>query len=101
MPDAILNGHKHHWEEAGAGAPLVMVHGAVASSRSFAAHLPALSARLRVIAIDLRGMGRSAHVQATTSDWAADLVALIEHLDAGPVHLYGASLGARLAMRTA
>ncbi|MBV9326719.1 MAG: alpha/beta hydrolase [Chloroflexi bacterium] len=101
MPDAILNGHKHHWEEAGAGEPLIMLHGAASSSRSLVMHLPALAEGLRVLVVDLRGMGRSSHASSMPRDWVADVVALEDHLGLSSAHLYGSSLGARIALRTA
>jgi len=101
MPDLTLNGHKHHFEEAGSGEPLVMLHAALASSKSLLPHLPAVSRRFRVVLVDLRGMGQSARVAAFPADWVADLTALIERLDLAPADVYGASLGARIAMKTA
>jgi pimeloyl-ACP methyl ester carboxylesterase len=102
MPNAILNGCKHHWEESGSGEPLIMLHGAAGSGRAFAAHLPELSKTYRVIAPDLRGMGQSEHVKSIPpSGWVDDVKALIDYLDLGSTHLYGVSLGARIAMRAA
>jgi pimeloyl-ACP methyl ester carboxylesterase len=101
MPDAILNGHKHHWEEAGGGEPLIMIHGATGSSKRLIAHMPGLSKHLRVMMVDLRGLGQSAHVPSLPRDWVKDVVALIEHLGLGSAHLYGSSLGSRVALRTA
>jgi pimeloyl-ACP methyl ester carboxylesterase len=101
MPDATINGHKHHWEEAGSGEPLIMLHGAASSSRSLIQHLPGLSRGLRVLMVDLRGMGQSSHARSLPRDWVADVVGLIEHLGLGTAHLYGSSLGARVVLRTA
>ncbi|HEU0169394.1 MAG TPA: alpha/beta hydrolase [Chloroflexota bacterium] len=101
MPDLTLNGHKHHYEEAGTGEPLVMLHAALASSKSLEQHLAGLAQRFRVVLADLRGMGQSAHVPALPADWVADLIALIERLDLAPATVYGASLGGRIAMKTA
>lgn len=102
MPDAVLNGHTHHWEEAGSGEPLVMLHGAAGSGRTLETHAVALARRFRTITIDMRGMGRSEHVRSIPpTAWIDDLVALIGHLGLGSAHLYGSSLGARVALRTA
>ncbi|MBV9120947.1 MAG: alpha/beta hydrolase [Chloroflexi bacterium] len=101
MPDATLNGHKHHWEEGGSGEPLIMIHGAASSSRSLMMHMPALSKHFRAMMVDLRGLGQSSHVSSLPRDWVADVVALIEHIGAPSAHVYGSSLGARVALRTA
>ncbi len=102
MPDAILNGYAHHWEEAGTGDPLVMLHGAAGSGLTLRSHATALSRSFHTILVDMRGMGRSAHVASIPpSAWIDDLVALLDHLGIGNAHLYGSSLGARVALRTA
>ncbi len=103
MPDATINGHKHHWEEGGTGEPLIMLHGAASSGRGFYQHLPELSKTFRVIIPDMRGMGQSAHVETLDppSAWSDDVEGLIDHLGLGDVHLYGSSLGARVALRVA
>lgn len=102
MPDALLNGHSHHWEDLGRGEPLVMLHGAGSSGSTLMPHARALSRELRAIVVDMRGMGRSEHVLSIPpSAWIDDLVALIAHLGIGSAHVYGSSLGARVALRTA
>lgn len=102
MPDAVLNGFQHHWEEAGSGPPLIMIHGAAASSKSLAAAIAALAAHFRVLAMDLRGMGQSARVTSLPpSAWSDDLGALIDHLGLAKTAIYGTSLGARIALRYA
>jgi len=101
MPEAILNGHKHYWEEGGSGEPLIMIHGAASSSASLLPHLPALAKDFRVLMVDLRGMGRSSHEASLPRNWVADVKALIEHIGVGQAHVYGSSLGSRVALRTA
>lgn len=102
MPDAVINGLKHYWEEAGSGEPLIMIHGAAGSSKTFGPQIAELSQSYRVIAVDLRGMGQSARVSSMEgSAWVDDLAALIEHLGLKNVNIFGASLGARIALRYA
>jgi pimeloyl-ACP methyl ester carboxylesterase len=59
----------------------------------------------RVVALDLRGHGRSDKPHDVSAygleGMAADIVALMDHLDIGRADLMGYSLGARLAARTA
>lgn len=102
MPDAVLNGHTHHWEDLGSGEPLMMLHGAGSSGLTLMPHATALSREFRTIVVDLRGMGRSAHVPSIEpSAWIDDLVALLSHLRLAGAHFYGSSLGSRVAIRTA
>lgn len=84
-------------------APLLMLHGLLYSGRMFEPLLPRLDARLRPIRPDFRGQGRS---EVTRSGYdmdtlAADMIALIEALDLGPVHLLGFSMGGFVALRIA
>jgi pimeloyl-ACP methyl ester carboxylesterase len=52
-----------------------------------------------VILPDQRGTGRTSRALEgyTTQQLAADMVALVEHLDVGPVHVVGASTGGAIA----
>ncbi|MCH0540092.1 alpha/beta hydrolase [Streptomyces sp. MUM 203J] len=88
-----------HYEEAGEGEPLVLVHGSWNDHRSW---LPAIGAGLgegfRVIAYDRRGHGRSEQVpgQGTRRQDEDDLAALIGALGPAPVHVAGNSFGASI-----
>lgn len=84
------------------GAPLLAIHGITSSSRAWAAlarHLP----EMRVIAPDLRGRGRSRELTPSTGmrHHAADLAALLDALDTGPVPVVGHSMGAFVAVALA
>ena len=78
-----------HYQEYGHGEPVVLLHGLGSSSQDWELQLPELSRHYRVILMDIRGHGRSDkprdgyHI-ATFSE---DLLALLEHLQTGPVHL--------------
>lgn len=102
MPDAVLNGHQHHWEEGGSGEPLIMIHGSDTGGKTMMAHMPELSKTFRVIIPDLRGFGQSDREAGLhPSAWIADIKALAEHLNLGKFHLFGISLGSRIVMRFA
>jgi len=102
MPLTTINGCKHFYEDAGQGDVLVLLHGASGSAQSFAPIIPRLAEGFRVIAPDLRAMGRSEHVAAIPpTAWNDDLTDLLDQLGATAVHLYGVSLGSRIAMRMA
>jgi esterase len=90
-------------ELGGTGAPLVVLHGLLGSARNWQSAGVALAERgHRVLAPDLRNHG--------VSPWgddcgyaalAGDVVACLERLALGPVHLVGHSMGGKAAMRLA
>jgi pimeloyl-ACP methyl ester carboxylesterase len=101
MPTTTINGFKHYYEDHGSGEVLVMLHGANSSSATLAQNFPELSQRFRVIAPDMRSMGKSEHVTSLTSPsaWVEDLEALLDQLDIRQAHIFGVSLGSRVGMR--
>lgn len=56
---ADLDGPVHYLDFGGTGPPLVCVHGLSGSALNWLAVAPALAERYRVLAIDLRGFGRT------------------------------------------
>lgn len=83
--------------------PVLLLHGWTGSRRSFAALLPLLPPRFRVVAPDLRGHG-DADKPATGYDLpalAADVVALLDALGIGRTVLVGASSGGYVAQQVA
>ena len=85
-----------HYEDHGAGQPVVLIHGYPLSGRAWDRQVPALlEAGYRVITYDRRGFGASSQ-PATGYDYdtfAADLHALLEHLDLRDAVLAGHSMG--------
>ena len=59
MPDLTLNGVRIHFEESGAGQPLVMLHGLNSDRPFMQGEIRTLSREFRVIALDSRGHGLS------------------------------------------
>ena len=87
-----------------ADVPTVVMAGSLGSTLSmWDPQVPELSARYRVVRYDTRGHGSSPVGDTTCriDDLADDLLALIDRLDVGPVHLVGLSLGGMTAMRLA
>ncbi len=84
------------YEDHGDGPPVVLLHGWPVDSRSWEPQLyPLLAAGHRVITYDRRGFGRSSR-PTTGYDFdtlAADLNAVLEHLDLTDATLVGFSLG--------
>src|SRR5262245_35707642 len=98
---APVNGYEMAYVERGAGVPLILVHGSGVDYRYFANQMEPLSAKYRTIAVSLRryypepwrGEG-----DFSLNQPAADLVAFIRSLGAGPVHLVGHSRGGTTAL---
>jgi non-heme chloroperoxidase len=85
-----------HYEDHGAGQPVVLIHGYPLGGRAWDKQVPALlEAGYRVITYDRRGFGQSSQ-PATGYDYdtfAADLSTLLEHLDLREAVLVGHSMG--------
>jgi len=92
-----------HYEEYGHGAPVFLVHGLGSSCQDWEYQTPALSAHYRVIAVDVRGHGRSDKPRERYSipAFSADIEALLEHLNLGPVHYVGLSMGGMIGFQLA
>jgi pimeloyl-ACP methyl ester carboxylesterase len=91
--------------EAGAGDPLLFLHGWGLTPRAYAeAVLRLCAAGVRVIAPSLPGFGGSAALGlgAGLGDYAARVAALLDHLDPDrPVFVVGHSLGGGIALQLA
>ena len=87
-----------YYEDHGAGQPVVLIHGYPLSGRAWDKEVPALlEAGHRVITYDRRGFGASSQ-PASGYDYdtfAADLNALLEHLDLRDAVLVGHSTRTR------
>jgi non-heme chloroperoxidase len=84
------------YEDHGAGQPVVLIHGYPLSGRGWDKQVPALlEAGHRVITYDRRGFGQSSQPTAgyDYDTFAADLSALVEHLDLREAVLIGHSMG--------
>jgi non-heme chloroperoxidase len=85
-----------HFEDHGSGQPVVLIHGYPLDGTSWERQQRALFAGgYRVITYDRRGFGRSSHptVGYDYDTFAADLNALLEHLDLRDIVLVGFSMG--------
>src|SRR5947207_1120739 len=85
-----------YYEDHGSGSPVILIHGYPLSGASWEKQVPALlEAGHRVITYDRRGFGKSSQptVGYDYDTFAADLHALIQHLDLRDVALAGFSMG--------
>lgn len=96
---------RYHIEEAGAGPSVLLLHGFTGSGESWSELVPHLSARYRVIRVDLPGHGRTIAPadpsRGALPAVAADIAALLARQGAAPAHVLGYSMGARLALGVA
>lgn len=103
MPSYVNRRGEQLWyEEAGAGAgcPVVFVHGWCMSSAVWKYQFDGLAASLRLLAPDLRGHGRSRDVsgQLDFATFSADLVDMFDALGLEKAVLVGWSMGAQVAL---
>ncbi|OLU32237.1 alpha/beta fold hydrolase [Pseudomonas sp. PA27(2017)] len=89
------------YEEHGQGTPVLLIHGLGSSALDWELQIPALAAHYRVIALDVRGHGRSdkPRQRYRIADFADDAAALIDHLQLAPVHLVGISMGGMIGFQ--
>lgn len=105
MPQIAVNGVTLHYEEAGSGPPLVLIHAFPVGRRMWEPQVGALARRHRVIVYDVRGFGLSdaprtpdRYSQALSVE---DARALIEALGATPAAVCGLSMGGNIALNLA
>jgi 3-oxoadipate enol-lactonase len=89
--------------EFGAGPPLLLLHGLMATGDMFRPVVATLATEHRLIVPDLRGHGRSAHLPGPYSprQMADDLGHLLDHLGVGTTDVLGYSHGGAVAQQLA
>jgi 4,5:9,10-diseco-3-hydroxy-5,9,17-trioxoandrosta-1(10),2-diene-4-oate hydrolase len=96
-----------HYEEAGQGTAVVLLHGGgpgASGTSNFKNNLPVFAGHFRTLVVDQPGYGKSDKPEVTGNyfTFAADaLAALLDELGIGRVHLVGNSLGGGTAVRFA
>jgi pimeloyl-ACP methyl ester carboxylesterase len=97
--------HYQDWPGAGAppGEPALLLHGLTQQSHAFDPVAPHLVRRLRCIALDLRGRGESGWAPGTYTlpRYVRDVLAVLDALGLGAVHVVGTSLGGLVALSLA
>src|SRR2546430_2475723 len=97
------NGHRVHVVRAGAGFPVVCLHGWPGYWYDYRHVLPALAGSADVVAVDLRGVGAS-DKPASGSDRAAQahvVEAVLDSLALQPATLIGYDIGSAIAVQLA
>jgi 3-oxoadipate enol-lactonase len=85
--------------DVGRGRPVVLLHGLGGRASNWEPQIEALRDRYRVVALDLRGFGRSdpADGPLGLADHAADVAALVDHLGLAGCAVVGLSMGGMVA----
>lgn len=100
---ARVRGIKLAFEDAGVGAPVILLHGFPFNRSMWREQIIALAPTNRVIAPDLRGHGGSgvSNEPATMEEMAADVVALMDELGVVAPVVAGLSMGGYVALALA
>lgn len=97
-----VEGARLWFQQAGAGAPLVLLHGLGASSADWEYQVPELARHFQLIVPDLRGHGASDRAgEYNVPRFAADTWQLLDHLKLRAPVLVGHSMGGAVAMQMA
>jgi 3-oxoadipate enol-lactonase len=85
--------------DSGSGFPLVLLHGFPLDHTMWEHQISRFSTTYRVVAIDLRGFGKTPAKSGTVamSEFAEDVAAVIQRLELGSVVLCGLSMGGYIA----
>lgn len=96
-------GTKLYWDEAGQGAPVLLIMGLGWASNMWHRTRPVLASRYRTIAFDNRGAGRSGVPPGPYSiaALASDAAAVLDAAGVEAAHLVGASMGGMIAQEFA
>ena len=98
-----LQGVRHHYISKGEGPPVVLLHGLGGSLHAWYGVMQNLALHHHVVALDLRGHGRSAAGRGAFSikTWSEDVGALIDALELPGCTVVGHSLGSLVAQQVA
>jgi pimeloyl-ACP methyl ester carboxylesterase len=94
-----------HYQQAGAGPDVILLHHATGSARTWRKQLPTLAAQFRVTAYDRAGFGQSQWLEAWPLDYldrdVTELIALLDAWSMERAALVGHSDGATIALLAA
>lgn len=92
-----VNGAEFHYDSAGAGQPLVLLHAGICDRRMWDGQMAALAEHFRVVRYDLRGFGETP-VPPGSYSHVADLAGVLAALGIERAHLLGCSKGGACAL---
>src|SRR6266545_4584990 len=100
MEKMNVNGIQLAYERRGTGTPLVLLHGYPLDHHLWDEVAPLLEDTFELIIPDLRGFGESSTIDSfyAMEDFAADIAALLDHLEIQKAGLAGHSMGGYIAL---
>lgn len=103
MPFTKSNGINLHYQERGAGDPLLLIMGITADHTVWEPHVLAWEKNFRCILPDNRGVGLTDKPSGdyTTAQMADDLAGLLDHLGLDKIRVVGVSMGGAIALQLA
>jgi 3-oxoadipate enol-lactonase len=104
VPISRANGVDIHYEIAGSGPPLVLIHAMPFDHNLWLYQVERFSARFTTIAMDLRGWGASAkpHAPFTLEDMGADVMGVLKDVaEPRDAIVMGCSVGSKIALMLA
>ncbi len=103
MPTVQLGSHTVYYDDCGKGHPLLLITGLASTRHGWWKQVGPFSEKFRVINMDNRDAGDSALGTGPYSivDMANDAVGLIKHLNLGPTHVVGISMGGFVSIEMA
>ena len=99
--DVEVGGAHIYYAIYGTGEPVILLHGGLGNSDHWANQVPALADKFQVIVIDSRGHGRSTRARGPISYdvMAADVIAVMDHLELKRASIVGWSDGGEIALK--
>ena len=103
MPKIRVHGIEVNYEEAGAGFPLVLVHGLNGDLTGWALVMPEFARYYRTLALDVRGHGGTSKPDQAYSikGFSDDLLGFLEKRQISKAHILGLSMGGAIAQKFA
>ena len=103
MSTASLRGIDVYFEQGGEGPPLLFLNGSAATIETVALLLPPVRARFELVIHDQRGLGRTSvpDEPPAMADYAADALALADHVGWDRFRVLGISFGGMVAQELA
>lgn len=95
MPFLSFNDLRMYYQDIGTGYPVVLVHGLGSDHTAWGGLIPLLKEDYRILAVDLRGHGKSSNPQGPYSIelFTHDIHQLLESLNIDQAHFLGHSMG--------
>ncbi len=88
-----------YWDEGAEKPPVMLIHGVGSDGKSWDKIAPGLAPEFRVVRLDLRGHGRSGHIEGalTLDDFIRDVVDVLDACAVPAAPIVGFSLGGMIA----